>query len=1234
MTAATLIRRSLWHYRRAHLGVAAGAATAAAVLIGALAVGDSVRYTLRRQGRARIGRVRLVAGTPDRFFRTALARAVSDDLSAPAAPVLLLRAAAGPETDRVGDVQLLGVTGRFWKLSPAGKPPAHLHGDEVALNRRLADRLGVHIGQTIPVRIPKPAAFSRDAPLTTTADASTGVRLTVRAIVDDDAFGRFSLQANQIVPYTLYVPLDWLARRIDRPDKANLLLIGGDATAARASVALAKHWRLDDAELILTPLGDTGWIELRTPRVFLDDETVRAAADARPGAVGVLTYLVNDLRAGDRATPYSMVAAIGALNASPDSGAQVSPVRPEGGRIVAQAVRPGFPASFSDGQAPKGRQETLGYRPSGAWRRREGGALRIPGLTAWATTLTPSGLTTASAPAPASQPASFGAWRGKEGGALLIPGLMAWAATLTPSGLTAATSPAPGPEGPASLIPPGMADDEIVVNDWLAKDLAVKPGDAVTLTYFVLGPMRKLETRAKKFRVRAVVPIEGPAADRTLMPDFPGVTDTQNCTDWDPGFDLDLKRIRTNDEDYWDRHRGTPKAFVTLAKGREMWANRFGDLTAIRWPVPPAATAALAERIRQRLGPAAAGLSVRDVRAAATAAGSPATNFGGLFLSLSVFLIASAVLLLGLLFVFGVQQRSAQVGMLSALGWRTGRIRRVLLAEGALVAVVGVAAGVPLGLAYTRGMLAALSGVWRGAVAGAAIRFHADPLTVSAAAAGSFLIAVAAMWIVLRRAARAAPHELLAGTRALDAHPPRGRRRLLQAVIFGCTVAGVVVIGLFRHATGPRAAGAFFAAGVLLLTAFLAAGRLWLTLLASAGERRVPAPGMLAMRNAARRPGRSLAVMALLACGCFLVASVSAFWINPAANARRRSSGTGGFALIGTSAIPLFADPNTPKGLSELNMPTDSRDVLTDVRFVPLRVREGDDASCLNLNRPQRPQLLGVDPAELARRKAFSFVKAADGLSVRDGWALLDARPGDDAVPGITDDEAATWALHKKVGETIDYVDERGRPFKVKLVATIANSILQGNVLIPERAFIERFGSQAGYRMFLIDAPAGSTDRVRRTLSAAGSDIGLDLTTTVRRLGDFSQVQNTYLSIFQALGGLGLILGSVGMGVVVMRNVLERRGELALMQAVGFRRNVLHRLLLTEHAALLLAGLLFGVAAAVAAVWPALRSGGSAVPYLLLSALLAGVVITGLAFTALATRAALAGPLIPALRDE
>jgi putative ABC transport system permease protein len=47
MNLRTLARRSLRHYFRAHLGVLAGATLAAAVLIGALAVGDSVKGSLK-----------------------------------------------------------------------------------------------------------------------------------------------------------------------------------------------------------------------------------------------------------------------------------------------------------------------------------------------------------------------------------------------------------------------------------------------------------------------------------------------------------------------------------------------------------------------------------------------------------------------------------------------------------------------------------------------------------------------------------------------------------------------------------------------------------------------------------------------------------------------------------------------------------------------------------------------------------------------------------------------------------------------------------------------------------------------------------------------------------------------------------------------------------------------------------------------------------------------------------
>ena len=302
--------------------------------------------------------------------------------------------------------------------------------------------------------------------------------------------------------------------------------------------------------------------------------------------------------------------------------------------------------------------------------------------------------------------------------------------------------------------------------------------------------------------------------------------------------------------------------------------------------------------------------------------------------------------------------------------------------------------------------------------------------------------------------------------------------------------------------------------------------------------------------------------------------------------------------------------------------------------IIQLRMREGDDASCLNLNRPQSPQLLGVPAAELSKRGAFTFASnTVDSAASEDPWAALE-RQYDDAVPAIADEATIKWALQTKVGQTLLMKDEGGRPLKLLLVAAIKGSILQGSVLISQERFTEHFPSEGGTRAFLIDATPGSANKISERLTFALRDYGLELRATTRRLATFNAVQNTYLSIFQLLGGLGLVLGSVGVALVLARNVLERRGELALLRAVGFGKWAISLLILYEHWALLAGGLACGAIAAAVVVLPTALQPGSAVPVTSLVITLGAVVIMGAGSALLATLLSLRGQPIEALRNE
>ena len=782
--------------------------------------------------------------------------------------------------------------------------------------------------------------------------------------------------------------------------------------------------------------------------------------------------------------------------------------------------------------------------------------------------------------------------------------------------------------------PPGPGG--ILLNSWAARDLGAAPGDTIELSYFTVGPREELREEQTELRVEGVVTLQGLGADRTLTPDYPGIRDTRNIADWDPPFPVDLDRIRPKDEAYWDEYGATPKAFVSEATGAELWSTRYGSTTAVRVGLPPdgdpsGAERDLRRRLTERLSEAAPGLAFLPVKEQGLRAAAGATDFAGLFISFSFFLIVSAALLVGLLFRLGVERRAREIGLLLATGYRISRVRWRLQLEGVLLAAPGGLLGLAGGCGYAWLLMAGLRTLWRPAVGSSELYLHVDPMNLVIGWAGSLIVVVLSVMLAVRKLVRLPLPLLLAGSTRLPAGRRRGRLAPLLAL---GGLAGAIVSSSIALATGSVSSpGLAFGTGTALLIAGLAGFALWSRRTGRGIVRsRTGATLAMAARNCAWNPGRSILSVSLIASACFVIVMVASNRSELDEGPSTRQSGSGGFSLVAEADVPLYQDLNRPQDRFDLGFSDGDSERLAGCRVFPFRVLPGDDASCLNLYRPEKPRILGVTPG-FVRRGGFHFKQH---LELPEGqtnpWSLLELGEDPEVLPAIGDYASVYWILHLGLGQEMTLRNEAGEPFRLRIVGLLEGSVFQSELLVAEDRFLAQFPGTGGEGYFLVDAPAGESQEISRILEQVLVDFGFDVTTTGRKIAGYKVVQNTYLSTFQVLGALGLLLGSAGLGIVLIRNVIERRGELATLRAVGFRRSWLARMVLAENAFLLLAGMGIGTLSALAAVAP--RLAGMQLPWLTLGLTLLIVVLVGM----LSSLAALAGvlrvPMLPALKSE
>lgn len=800
------------------------------------------------------------------------------------------------------------------------------------------------------------------------------------------------------------------------------------------------------------------------------------------------------------------------------------------------------------------------------------------------------------------------------------------------------------------------ASPPIILNEWAARDLGVRPGDPISLEYYLWHEDGRLETKTSQFYLEAIVPLQGLAADKDLVPEYPGISGSENLSDWEPPFPVDLKRVRKQDEDYWHQYRTTPKGFIPLAAAQELWRSRFGKLTSLRVGANGdlsvnSALDSYGQKLNSALDPAAAGLVVIPARAQGLAASRGATDFGEYFLYFSFFLVISALLLTALFFKLGVEQRLREIGVLQAMGFPASRIRALFLAEGIMLAVAGSVLGLAGALGYAQLMMFGLRTWWVDAVGTTMLSLHVSPVSLLIGAVGGVIAALVCVVWTLRRIGKSSTRSLLTGilgegnggTRRRGDAETRRRGTTLRNVFssLGLAVALTVLGMLLLIASALHLIGqvaGFFGSGTLLLVAFLCYQSAWLR-----RSSRKPIFGTgwwpvarLGFRNATFRPGRSVLCIALIASAAFIIVAVDSFRHRQGTFMLERKSGSGGFPLLAESLLPLVHDPNTTEGREALNLTiTDASSPLSKVTFTRFRVRPGDDASCLNLYQPSNPRIIAPRADFIQdNRFVFSDSLAATDEEKENPWLLLNREFADGAVPVIADANSLAYVLHLKLGEDL-VVQHSSQPVRLRVVGALADSIFQSELLMAETPFIRLFPEHEAYRFFLIDTPAPEeSTTIAAALEDRLLDFGFDVVSTGERLATFHRVENTYLSTFQMLGGLGLLLGTLGMAAVLLRNVLERRRELALLRAVGYNSEHFALMVIAENALLLFSGLITGTVCALLAIAPVFLSRHAQLPSTSLGVLLVAVLLSGLTASIVATWATLRSPLLPALRAE
>lgn len=355
--------------------------------------------------------------------------------------------------------------------------------------------------------------------------------------------------------------------------------------------------------------------------------------------------------------------------------------------------------------------------------------------------------------------------------------------------------------------------------------------------------------------------------------------------------------------------------------------------------------------------------------------------------------------------------------------------------------------------------------------------------------------------------------------------------------------------------------------GLLAIATRLVRGRTW---------RPVVRTAIAYPMNKKFRTGATLASIALIMFTIATMSGIQAMVNGSIESAIARESG--GFDLIATARAPVT---NWSAAIAAYAQDTKSTNI-TESRALPLVAPLRISANSSFAGELHNSSLVGVAagwtppfPIQVRDRKygddaaAWAAIQANDRLGIIDG----------SVIPNNFGPNFGSFSA--KVGDVFYYRNLNGTVRDVRVIGILYEQSVQGLWV----------GSDVVRTNFGIDATSLFYFRIRAgvDVTQAGHDLERYfiahqlITVNIQELlNGILEVTMGVFNLLEAYLALGLIVGIAGLGVITMRNVVERRQETGALRALGFRKSMVLRSFLLELSFIALTGIAMGVVLGVA----------------------------------------------------